>query len=312
MKSMKMKKTTAYPSLLFSVAVLIASLIMLGGCLPDNLSGHAYEKSPGSLYVSSFPGNAAVYVDNEGKVMAGHTPKIIKGLSPGIHEVMIAKNGYAPFTKKILIKPNTISKVTAVLRQGRPGESRGGHLSPSTTKSPSKTPKTPNTGSLFVSSTPSANVLLDGRHRGTTPLKLTGVAAGRHFVVIQRADYKPYRATVTIARGETVNVNAVLSKNQLGMPYKNLTNSTKSTRGYGLLYASSYPIRARVYLDRLIVGETPLTLGRVSVGRHTILIRKKGYEDYTQEVQIRAKQRTKVYARLKISDVNKGNKYILY
>ena len=69
------------------------------------------------------------------------------------------------------------------------------------------------TGALFVVSRPSgAQVLLDERLVGTTPLSLSGVSAGTHLVRIALSGYRRWATTVTVASGTSERVAASLER----------------------------------------------------------------------------------------------------
>ena len=72
-------------------------------------------------------------------------------------------------------------------------------------------------GSLQVDSDPSnARVLVDGEMRGTTPLKLDGLAVGIHALALESAAGE-IRRTVTIAAGETAQVTELISSGWLAL-----------------------------------------------------------------------------------------------
>jgi hypothetical protein len=62
------------------------------------------------------------------------------------------------------------------------------------------------TGTLQLDATPAARVLLDGAVRGTTPLTLEDVAAGRHAVILE-SPVGSVQRTVAITAGATTTVN---------------------------------------------------------------------------------------------------------
>ena len=68
-------------------------------------------------------------------------------------------------------------------------------------------------GSLMVDGTPlTADVILDGKHIGTLPLKLGNILVGNHTLTISKQGYADYKQTVTIIEGKTANINATLKK----------------------------------------------------------------------------------------------------
>ena len=72
---------------------------------------------------------------------------------------------------------------------------------------------TPIFGGVAIASTPiGANVTIDGKMAGTTPLKLDNIFVGNHSVKITKTGYSDYTQTVTIDEGKTVTINTTLTK----------------------------------------------------------------------------------------------------
>ncbi len=68
-------------------------------------------------------------------------------------------------------------------------------------------------GSADITSSPAmADITLDGKSVGRTPLQLDNLLVGQHKITISKSGYQPYSATVTIAEGRTATVNAALTK----------------------------------------------------------------------------------------------------
>ena len=54
----------------------------------------------------------------------------------------------------------------------------------------------------------------------------------------------------------------------------------------GSIFVSSFPSRANIYLDNEYKGLTPYTMKNVENGRHTVLVRLTGYQDWITNVVI--------------------------
>ena len=68
-------------------------------------------------------------------------------------------------------------------------------------------------GSADITSSPAmADITLDGKSVGRTPLQLDNLLIGEHKITVSKAGYQPYSATVTVAEGKTATVNATLTK----------------------------------------------------------------------------------------------------
>ncbi len=68
-------------------------------------------------------------------------------------------------------------------------------------------------GSADITSTPPmADITIDGKSVGRTPLQLDNLLVGEHKLTVSKSDYQPYAETITIAEGKTATVNVALTK----------------------------------------------------------------------------------------------------
>jgi len=67
---------------------------------------------------------------------------------------------------------------------------------------------------------------------------------------------------------------------------------------YGRIIATSHPQGAKVYLDNVYRGTTPLNLDRVATGQHQIKLVKTGYQDWSSYVSVSPSRTTTVSADL--------------
>ena len=70
-------------------------------------------------------------------------------------------------------------------------------------------------------------------------------------------------------------------------------------RRYGSVSATSRPDGARVFLDGVDKGESPVTLNKIRKGTHIVLFSKSGYSDCEKRVVVNADQITAVHCDLK-------------
>ena len=85
---------------------------------------------------------------------------------------------------------------------------------------------TPMLGTVVVGSTPlMADVALDGKVVGRTPIDLERVIVGKHTISISKSGYNDFTQTITVAEGKSTTVNATLTK-QSAAP-----TSTTSAKG---------------------------------------------------------------------------------
>ena len=110
-------------------------------------------------------------------------------------------------------------------------------------------------GTVVIESTPAeATVIVDGDEAGTTPVTLK-LSPGEHAVELQQGGR---RQTIEF----TVEAGAQMTRR---VEWAKVTAT-------GSLEITSDPVGARVLLDGEDVGETPLTLSDLAVGRHTVVL----------------------------------------
>ena len=156
----------------------------------------------GTLSVTSTPADATVFLDG---VEKGITPLTISGVSAGLHQLRLTRQGYEDYSTRVAIWPGKTVIVPVTLKV---------HPVPTPVPTTPPTPLPtgiPRTGTLSVTSTPAdATVFLDGVEKGITPLTITGVSAGLHQLRVTRQGYEEYSATVRIWPGKTAFVPVTL------------------------------------------------------------------------------------------------------
>ncbi len=142
---------------------------------------------------------------------------------------------------------------------------------------PPPPPPPPAQGTLEVDSSPrDAQVFLDGRYLGLTPL-VTSVRPGRHDLSVKKTGYQPYRAAVRINPGERLRV------------YARLVPEVQT----GTLSVRSSPSGAKVYLNGAYRGRTPLDL-ELRPGSYDLKLTYPGYAPWSKRVYVRPGQTTYV------------------
>jgi uncharacterized repeat protein (TIGR01451 family) len=206
----------------------------------------------GSLNVTSAPSGAAISLDgaDTGKI----TPFIFNDISPGDHTVAVSLTGYNPASTTItIITGETASADFQLVR-------------------------TPQTGSIFVTSTPiGAAISLDGTDTGeVTPFTLDNIAAGSHTIDVNLPGYNSASKTITVSIGSTVTVDFQL----VLIPPPPQTGS---------ISVKSSPAGAAILLDGTGTGKiTPATLDSVAPGSHTVTVSLKGYNPASMDVTVSA------------------------
>jgi serine/threonine-protein kinase len=132
-------------------------------------------------------------------------------------------------------------------------------------------------GQIAIDSTPQgAQIQIDGKTdpSWTTPLTLSGLAAGQHSVTISKPGFAPDTRNVEIASGAKTSLASHLS--QL----------------VATLAVSSTPAGANVYVDTKNTGKVTPAQVPVDQGQHVILVRKSGFIDETISAQFTVGQTT--------------------
>ena len=129
----------------------------------------------------------------------------------------------------------------------------------------------PRYGKIRVTSDPShAKVYLDGEYRGRTPMTISNVRVGEHQIKVTKEDYYDWSETVRVRPNLTNRVFARLEP----IPKT------------GSIYVTSSPSRARVFLDGIERGTTPITITDIDTGWHQMVIIKEYYRAYLEDVHI--------------------------
>jgi serine/threonine protein kinase len=135
----------------------------------------------GHLTVRSDPTGALVTIDGR---LRGETPVTVRDLGLGPHTIQIARPGHVPWTQRVTLTVASPSRLVAATL--RPGLDAPVRIS----------------GSIYVDSRPrGARVRIDGRFVGTTPFRISGMAAGRHDLRFELDGYRPATTAVSVGAG---------------------------------------------------------------------------------------------------------------
>jgi hypothetical protein len=124
-------------------------------------------------------------------------------------------------------------------------------------------------GSLVLNTSPDgASVLINDVYRGSTPLIIERIEPGTYGVTFSRFGYAKLSTPLRVESGKTTEVSGAL------IP---LTGSLDIT---------SSPAGARILLDAVNQGVTPVSLPDITVGNHTLTVVKEGYVTAEQRVTV--------------------------
>ena len=122
-------------------------------------------------------------------------------------------------------------------------------------------------GTMELSSSPNeTSVVVNNAYKGKTPLTLEGLTPGTYNVTFSRFGYYPFSTPVKVEPGSVSDVVASLEQQTGG------------------LVINTSPAGARVMIDGVDAGISPLTITRLTTGNHTLNVSAAGYT--SQEVPV--------------------------
>jgi serine/threonine protein kinase len=165
----------------------------------------------GRIQVRTTPSGADVSLDGRN---AGTTPLTLRDVARGTHTVRVTRDGYVAAERRVVVSATRQSpSVTIALARVRAAERPAGRPSAPATPARSAAASAPQSGSLTVDSRPTgANVFVDGKLVGTTPLVVEKIDVGEHPIHMELAGYRRWAAAVKIVAGERARIAASLEQ----------------------------------------------------------------------------------------------------
>ena len=205
-----------------------------------------------NVEISSEPEGAAIFA---GDTQVGETPATIE-LLEGTHQVSVIRDGFKAWDGTVVAKPNIDQTLPLI------------HLQPANAK-------------LLVKSIPrGANITVDGRYRGQSPISLA-LSPGIDYVIgLSKAGYGTSSRRVRLSAATSESITVDLSART------------------GRLTVNVSPNDATVYVDGRARGSGSTTLN-LSSAPHRIEVRKSGYESWARTVTPRPGYPQTVVARLR-------------
>lgn len=111
---------------------------------------------------------------------------------------------------------------------------------------------------------------MNGETRGTTPQTFSDITPGTYSIRVEKQGYKTWTETTVVSADEITLVYANLEKK----------------RTFGRISLDSDPKGADIYLDGWYYGTTPMTLGGITTGPHSVELKKEGFNDFTTSVSV--------------------------
>ena len=195
----------------------------------------------GSLYLSTIPPGATVTIDN--RDIDGTTPLTIGNLSAGEHFVEVEK-GNTFGRQTVNIESNVISRATINLGKYNVN--------------------------LNVFSTPdSAQVSIDAKQYGTTPLTITDLSLGTHRLKVDKTGFVDHISDVLVEKGKVNTVEVTLDVTPQLTINSNPTGANIRISGHRQEYL------------------TPNKYMELNPGEYQITLIKQQYEPYTEVITLK-------------------------
>ncbi|MDI6785491.1 MAG: PEGA domain-containing protein [bacterium] len=188
-----------------------------------------------NLSVSSSPSEAEIYIDEE--LQKSRTPIENMRITAGKHKIRVVKDGYPTWSESVLVKRGEKKRISIILKRSL--------------------------SSIFVdSSNREANVFVDKKSYGTTPVRISDLVPGNAYAVTVEHDGTiVWNSTITLKAGEEKNI------------------FVKIASKYGRAYITSLPPGAKIYMGDEFIGVTPLRDIKMPVGTHILkAVKEKGSE----------------------------------
>ncbi len=183
-----------------SQSSMTSSMEPVAGSLPIGTPAAPVDAAApraGILTIESEPVGASVLINGD---KLGLTPLELSELEMGSYTVRLEKAGYE--SEELMAELNTESP-RASLSVPMRGQAR----------------RAPSLGTLRVVSTPpGAQVLLDGKPTGTTPLDKLRARPGERTIRLQMMGFEPWETTVRLQAGATESISAALEPRETAPP----------------------------------------------------------------------------------------------
>lgn len=206
------------------------------------------QRLQGLVLFQSSPSGAEVTVNGSFK---GKAPLLSTDLPSGKHKVVFRLEGYDP--REVDLEINDRAPQVCAMNM------RSIHATVRVESVP-----------------PGAAVMIDGIHKGQTPVTVEDVLIGDHKLKVVREGFKDFETDLRLAQTGTFPVTVKLEER------------------FAALDVVSSPVDARVTLNDEFKGRTPLQVSGLRDGAYTVTIEKTGYDKVTREVKIARNQDAKL------------------
>ena len=127
-------------------------------------------------------------------------------------------------------------------------------------------------GALNINSSIKADVYLNGKKVGETPIALNDLSEGEYELKLDIPDYQSWTTKVKVKAGETIKINHIFP-----------------AAGSLSVFTNPWAI---IYIDGNEKGTTPIIIEKISEGEHLVEIRREGYKPIYKTIIIEAYKTT--------------------
>lgn len=146
------------------------------------------ESLTNGLYVSSRPPGAEIFIN--GAKQSGQTPTTLP-LGPGQYNLVLRLSGYEAYAGNVQVKDNIQTTLDVDLKE----KATTSHVA----------------WAQVASKPQGAEIVVDGNSTGQLTPSRIQVTAGTHVVTLKMDGYQPFRRTLQVTEGGTVNVEGTLA-----------------------------------------------------------------------------------------------------
>lgn len=221
----------------------------------DN-ANHSFNLKPlqqERINIATNPPGAKLYINNNN--LASNSPLENYAINPGKNKIRIVKPGYLIIDTTFTVEKSLSKQFSFIL---------------------TKDPNFKGFGILKIDSRPSgATVILNGEVAGKTPYENNEQPVADYQLIVRQNGYNDYNESFKI----------ILNKRKTITKQLTLVTTSNDTQ-FGKLKVSTKPSEASVYLNGDFVGSTPYSSNKVPIGTHRLVIKKKGFGDYSESINV--------------------------
>ncbi len=238
----------------------------------DHTISVSFSRLTGSISVESIPSGARVTLD--GTNYLGQTPITVGQVPTGTHALTVELAGYHIYSQDVTVSDGVTTVVPTI------------HLVPIATPTPSPTATT-------TSPTPTPTATATTSSPTPTP---TATATTRPSTSATTSPTPTPTATATTTSPTPTPTASATSPTPTSTTIPFTSPTPTSTTTTGTLTITSNPPGAKVYVDSIYRGLSPVTLQSMAPGSYDVLLELEEYSDWQSTVEVTAGQPTTVSA----------------